>query len=78
MKISRLLRALRSGCRQGNEGIYPSSILYRISVSKLINSTQYVIFFFDGAAEALFTGAQVTISNRPIIQYVYGCLNFNL
>jgi len=44
MKISRLLRALRPGCRQGNEGIYLASILYRISVSKLINSTQYIFF----------------------------------
>ena len=44
MKISRLLRALQPGCRQGNEGIYLGSILYRISVIKLINSNQYVIF----------------------------------
>ncbi len=53
MKISRLLGALRPGCRQENEGIYLDSILYRISVSKLINSTQYVIFSSTGPQETL-------------------------
>lgn len=44
MKISRLLRALELECRQGNEGIYPGSILYGFRVNILINSTQYVNF----------------------------------
>jgi len=39
-----LTEGITAWLSSGNEGIYLGSILYRISVSKLINSTQYVFF----------------------------------
>ena len=66
-----LTEGITAWLSSGNEGIYLGSILYRISVSKLINSTQYV-FFPRRGHKTPFARVQVITATCSIIQYVYG------